>query len=196
MTPAEWAEACRLWERGLATLEELEAKYGIRGDTLSKKFKKAGVEKGAKADEHAQEVADRVAEETADQAAAELIEHQKRVRDTRDTYYKLHDFLTKLQVKKIQDATRNGVPLDSIGAELKALKIASETLEINRRAKWEILGLDKEQIDSDDLPELVVEEISDEDAREMQAAKGVDFEMVDLDAMLKEQEDDVNDGGN
>ena len=47
LTPAEWAEAEAKWTSGEYTLSKLEEEYGIRRETLSRHFKKRGLEKGA-----------------------------------------------------------------------------------------------------------------------------------------------------
>ena len=85
--------------------------------------------------------------------------------------------LAKLTWSEILKVKQDGQQFSTIQGNLKALDSAMTILKKAREERWAVLGLDKEKdVDSDDLPELVVSELTVE---QIEAIRAQDAEQVD-----------------
>jgi hypothetical protein len=194
LSATEWAEARSLYELGTATVDEIAVKFGVRRDTISKKFAKEGVKKGSRAAEHAEKISETVAAAAAKTAAEATVLSAKRIIETKDTYFRAFDWLTKLSVKTVQDAISGGRGVESAMPALKTFEKLTNILTSHRQEKYALLGLDKDEVPDGDLPTLLVEEISDGEARDMAQKKGLNFDDP-FDAMPEEQISEEGDAG-
>ena len=64
---------------------------------------------------------------------------------------------------------------------IKTLLLAAETLKKCREERWIVLGLDKDVVDEDALPELVMSTMTEEQVRQLREAQIEDEEMMGLD---------------
>lgn len=110
-----------------------------------------------------------------------------RIRETKEEHYKMSAGIAKLVWFTISKARQEGKSVASVGYDLKALKVAAETLRITREDRYAVLGISEDD-DAEDkpLPDLVVQELTAEDIIQiqkqklMEAADGLDVgEIVD-----------------
>lgn len=181
LTPAEWAEAKTLWELGKATLPELSERFGIRPETLSRKFAAEGIVKGAKA----KEVESAVKEEALDEATIVM----RRIRETKEDHYTWSSVIAKLTMQTIVKAQSAGTAIAATGADLKALNNAMRILAKAREERWVVLGLDKESGDPEELPELMVSVLTPEQIEEIQRMTQENTPVIDeeLEDIIEEE---------
>lgn len=165
LTPAEWEQVKTLWEFGNHTLAQLAAQFGIRADTIQRRLKDDGVEKGARAHEAAQpglsEVEDRLAKEAA--------ENVRRINETKNDHYRFAEALAKMTMQEIINARTSKHEIGTKNGNITTLGKAAKTLEILRKERYSILGLDREDGDPDEMDELLISELSEDQIRQMQA---------------------------
>lgn len=165
LTAPEWAEACELWRSGSVTLNDLAHRFGKAAETFSRKFKAEGIVKGERVAEMQQQVQATVKKQINDDAAILA----KRIRDTKEQHYAMAEGLSKLTWNEITQARQNNQPMAVAQNNLKALQTAAQTLKALREERWAILGLDNpDQITDDELPELVISELTQEQIMELQ----------------------------
>lgn len=183
LTPKEWAQAKALWESGELTMDELAAKFEVRRETLSRRFKKEGVTKGSKAEKHAIKMHDDLAKRLSEEN--EVL--SKRIKQTKEDNFQWLSGLGRLTMKVIADARKADQPLSTVYPELKALEKAAQILRVTRGQLWEILGLDKDDIpDFADMPDLPITEMSALEIEELQQ-KSLDVSL----GIVDEDDDDL-----
>lgn len=178
LTDAQWSEAGVLWERGEASLRELSERFGVREETLSRGLKARGHEKGAKAEEHSKNVAEHVEKTLMNDAAAMAA----RIRATKEDHYKYAETLAKLIMKEIIEAQRNSRPVALAHDSIKTLRMAAQALQTVRGERWVLLGLDKDDAEADELPELLVSVLNEEKIAEIQQGTN-ELDELDLDGL-------------
>lgn len=113
----------------------------------------------------------------------------KRIRETKDADYRYTEFLQRQSIKLLMDAQKEGRPLATTLDDMKTLKAAMDVVRSGTDNKWRILGLDKENEDTDkELPELPIREMTD---AEIIAER--DKQLLD-DAELEDLEEALVDG--
>lgn len=192
LSPAQWEQVKLYWEMGTHTLAQLSTEFGIRADTIQRRLKADGVEKGAKAHEVASATKDAAQDELAKQAAENL----QRIHSTKDDHYKWAEAIAKLVMAEIIDAKTSKSAISLKDANITALGKAAKTLEVLRKERYAILNLDKDDGDPDEMPELIISELSEDQIKEIQdAMRGVQSgEGMDLSAL--EDDSVVNEGEN
>ena len=190
LSPTEWEQLKLLWEYGDHTLTDLSDQFGIRPDTIQRRLKEDGIEKGARAHEVKNATATAMHEEMAKQAA----ENMKRVVETRNDHYRYAEALAKMTMSEVVEAKNSRQAIATKDANLAALNKAAKTLEVLRKERWILLGLDREDGDPEDMDELLISELSQEQIDAMQAEmRG--FEYQDPLSDLSEDKDYVEETG-
>lgn len=195
LSPKEWAEAGALWESGEVSLTDLSKRYKVSRESLSRKFVKLGLRKGSKAQQHATAVAEEVAKNAASSAAITAA----RIRDTKEQHYEWAAALSRMAMHRVATAARNGHAIATEFNNLKAIEKAIQVIKIGREERYRLLGLDREDAwDDDDLPDLLINEMSAEDVVEIQRRKvdlglGIDDEDEENDIVTEEEYPDAQD---
>ena len=158
LTPAEWEEVKAMWEMGAATIEEIGKRFDKDAAGLHRRLQKEGIKHGCK--KHL--ITDAISKEINDANTRNI----KKIIETREDHYQWSVAIAKLTMHQIVNAQKTSAPLATILPALKSLQTASSILANVRNERWSILGLDKGDPESDELPELVVagmtpEEIED-----------------------------------
>lgn len=163
ITLAQWEEIKAAWEMGTKTLSQLSQEYGIRPDSLCTKLKRAGVKKGARA----HEIGEAARQATISQG--EL--NAQRAVSVREQVFQYSDAIAKLTMKKVVDKSKDNTPgaLEAIEGDIKVLHRAMDTIAKSRNERWIVLGLDKMELGDDDLPALVIGEMTADQIAEVQA---------------------------
>ena len=190
MTPAQWAESEALWESGQVTLGDLAKKFDKAEETFSRYFKKKGLKKCAKKDEHAEMVKEKVADSIADDPT----ELARRIRETKEEHYKMARALGQLAWREVLKAQAGGSMAEST-PEFKSLKEAMTVLKLVREERWIVLGLDNPDTENEaNLPELVISELTADQIEAMQRSQEDDLAMQSLNLEdIEEIEDDGSD---
>tara|TARA_R110000851_G_C13102760_1_gene569266 strand:- start:48384 stop:49013 length:630 start_codon:yes stop_codon:yes gene_type:complete len=194
LTPKEWAQAKALWESGSLTLEEMAAKFGVRRETLSRRFKKAGLVKGSKADRHAEKVHDDLAK----RLSQDNVQISERIKETRENNYQWIAGLQRMTMQAVAKAKKDDMAMSTIYNDLKSYEKAIQIMRVGRTELWTVLGLDKDEIpDFADMPDLPITELSATEIDELKK-KSFDLSMgigEDEEDMLIGHLDDVDDSG-
>ncbi|MFW6855375.1 hypothetical protein ACODYM_29210 [Burkholderia gladioli] len=159
LTPRQWAEAEALWAAGDITLRGLIEKYGLQKSAFVRHFQKIGLKKGEKADEIRDAAQDAI-KKAAEEEAALL---RQRILETKEEHYKMAAGIAKLTWAEIVRAKSEGIAFGAVQGNIKALELAMNALKKAREERYACLGLDKDDyVDEDELPELVIAELTDE----------------------------------
>jgi predicted DNA-binding ribbon-helix-helix protein len=193
LSQREWLEAKALWELGNSTLDELSARYGISRDAISRRFRRDGVIKGSRASEQAREVAKQVAE----QDKADSVMLLARIKETRENHYEWSTTLAKMAVREIAEAIKNKREIAACIPNLKAIQLAAQVVKTSREERYALLGLDKGMDPSDEIPELIISEMTAEEIHAAQRAVAMgDDGMEMLSESADEDQDFESDGEN
>ena len=194
MTEKEWRQATALWEAGEVTIEDLATKFDRHPQSFIKHFKKKGIVKGSKAEKLKAKVEEKVREDAANDAAIIAA----RIKETKEEHYKMATGLAKLTWAEILKAKQDGVPVGSVLNNLKALDTAMTMLKKAREERYAVLGLDRpDAIDENDVPELVIQELTAEQIAALRERTFNDIQDVDdeLEGLEMPKNDDAGDGG-
>lgn len=182
LTPEEWESVKTKWELGSATLAQLSEEFGVRADTLQRRLKSAGVEKGIRAGE----VATAVKEEILNNAVVRT----RQIEETKNDHYDYAVALAKMTMSVIVQARKDKRAIATTNNDLSALSKAAKTLEVLRKERFVILGLDKDDGDPEDQPELMITVMDDEMIESIRDQKRAEFEYdaddIDLSDIIEE----------
>lgn len=189
MSGADFAEARELYELGSASLGELAEKYGVTRQALSERFKRAGVVKESRKHEVAAAAGSGVksASAAAAGAVAERFSDKRAewIEETRIQGYQGLRLTRGLAQKIMTDAVRAGRPPASTDDDLKALGRLNKILVDNLNSALEILEA-RDHVDEEDLPTLVIEDLTDEDILRHHIGTGALPEGTTVEEMLDE----------
>lgn len=198
LTPKEWAKLGALWEIGNHSLEQLNQMSGIAKETISRKLKRLGYVKGARAMEHAERVAERMHKA----AEADVSVIANRIKQTKENHYDWSAALARMTMAEIAEAKQKNRPLATTLPNLKAIEKAMSVLEMSRKERFAVLGVDKVENEANDLPDLLVEELSAEEVEYIRNKKQQDDILGATEASFPgleggedEDDDDVIDEG-
>jgi hypothetical protein len=173
MTASQKAEACALWAAGEMTLVDLSKKFKKNPSTLKNLFEREGITKGQNAKAIQEQVAKAVAENMVDDAAVIA----QRARETKEQHYKMAAGLSNLTWMTIMKAREENRPMGSLTNDMKALKSAAEILRITREERYAVLGLNEKVTDDDsELPDLIVQELTAAEIKDMHAAQAAQID--------------------
>jgi hypothetical protein len=170
LSPAVWAEIRALWAIGEATLAGLSNRYGVSTRALQMHFDKEGVTKGSQARAVAASVEAKVFEamlRDEDQTVQRAI-------DVREAAYRNAILLENMIVARLEAASRDPEATFATASALKAFAVAAQALERLHGLKRAALGINDDTFRDNDLPTLRIEDLSDEDLREMRARQEED----------------------
>lgn len=156
-----------MWESGNFTLIDIAEDLGTSKATIHRLLKKEGIEKGA-----AQEEARlKVQEEMARKAEEEARKTASRISETKDGLYRVQKFLDDQMMKEIVNAIQENRGIATVTPNIKALKLASEQLKMSRETRWKILGLDKDDVATEEIPVLSIDELTEDEMKEIREAQ-------------------------
>lgn len=158
LSDADFASARELYELGKAGIAELADDFGVSRQTLSKRFKDAGVVRGSRAHElsQAQGAAVKAVQERFAEGRAQWIE------ETRVDGLKALKQARLIGQKIVVEAMKKNDPLSTVDDDLRALGRFNKILIDNVGKALEILRAD-EHVDDEDLPTLTIADLTDDD---------------------------------
>jgi hypothetical protein len=165
LSPTTWAEIEALWQAGEVTLEELTERFSVSRRALQLHFKKTGVAKGEKAAALAAAIRDEVLKEELDDK--DLIIH--RAKEIRETGYKNAVAVEALILAQLKLAQEDPSQALKASSAVKMLSLAAAGLERLHDLKKRSLGLDRDGALGEELPVLVIEDLTTERIDQMRA---------------------------
>lgn len=175
--PKQWAEAEALWALGAATRDELAKKLDVTPTAVTMHMKKVGAVRGAKAEEQRKRISDVVTEA----AVSDATVHAQRIKETKESHYKMAAALANMAFGEILNAKQEKAPLAVATSNLKALDSAITVLAKARIERWAVLGLDRpDSVDTNELPSLVIEELTADQIEELRNRDFNAFEEIDI----------------
>lgn len=153
-----------MWESGDFIYEDLVKRFGKAASTFERHFKKHGIVKGAKAAATKKKVEEKLASAAVDEVTVMAV----RVKETKEEHYKMAAALAKLTWNEILKTKQDGSPVAVALNNIKTLDAAMNVLTKARQERWAVLGLDRpDAVDPDELPELVISELTEEQIKEL-----------------------------
>jgi hypothetical protein len=159
LSPSKWAELRAYWESGDYGLAELSDKYGVSQRAIQTHLKKLGSAKGLKAAEMAVVVRKEVFEEVLGHPDALV----SRAKETREAAYTNAATVESLVMAQLELAQKDPTQAFKAATALKMLSLAAGVLERVQGVKLRALGLDKESALSDEMPMLIMRDLSKEE---------------------------------
>ncbi|EEH4987814.1 DNA-binding protein [Salmonella enterica] len=187
LTPAEWAEAEAKWTSGEYTLSKLEEEYGIRRETLSRHFKKRGLEKGADS------VGKMVRESLKSDAELRAKARADKIEERRTRYDDWAFALGRMVMHEVATAKKESKPLAAIEDDLKSLQRASGTLAKCFDISSKALGMDRAENDDEEIPNLVFGELTPSQVAQLR--KDDEPEPIDDDLLESLEEEALSEAG-
>ncbi|RWS80845.1 DNA-binding protein [Klebsiella michiganensis] len=187
LSPAQWAEIEAKWRSGEYTLSMLEEEYGTRSETFSRYFKKKGISKGSDS------VGEMIRESLKSDAEIRARARAQKIESRKEEYDKWAIWLTGLTINQIATAKKEGRPLALVEDDIKALQRASAIVQKCFDVSSRALGLEKDDVITDEIPNLVFGELTPAQVGEL---KQLDEDNLvdDADLYLPDDEDD-DEGG-
>lgn len=176
LTPDEWVKAKSMWRSGRYTLDAIATQVGCSRNNLHRRFTKEGIEKGE--DIQAGEKAIRQSiENTTAQRAEEL---GKLTVDIKEETLKAIRLLNKRVMYEIGQCAQQQKPFGMIKDDVKTLHEASKMLGNNYSTAESILGINKDDLDPDEiLPEMVVRVMNQDDVAEIRAQQEAELALIE-----------------
>ncbi|MEZ0253478.1 MAG: hypothetical protein ACAH20_21395 [Methylobacteriaceae bacterium] len=157
LTEAEWAEAEAAWTSGSASLPELAHRFGATERALQAHFAKRGLEKGSAAKALAATVVARVKKEQ----ESDVTTLTERALTIRETTYDNAAKIERMIVERLDAAAADPDQTYAAAAAVKMLTNAAAALERLHTLKRSALGITDEDMNADEVPVLVIKNLSD-----------------------------------
>jgi AraC-like DNA-binding protein len=167
LTDAQFAEIREHYELGTKTMAELAAEFNVARQTLSRRFKDAGVVKGSRAHELQAAVKKGVVQGA--QGAAQPIgeryidKRMEWIEETRVNGYKTINMIRNLQLKRLRDAVQAGTAFAAVDDDMKALVRLQKNLIEGYDFQLDRILNANDIIDEDALPDLSIQDLTEED---------------------------------
>lgn len=170
LSPTTWAEIDALWSTGEPTLAELADRYGVTTRALQSHFSKRGVVKGSAAKALATKITERVLTAALPDEDATT----QRALEVRESAYANAVMIEAMIVDRLRTAAADPTTTFATSASVKMLGVAAAALERLHGLKRAALGLNDDSLLDDDLPVLILHDLSAEEIAEMHKAQNDD----------------------
>lgn len=170
-----YTEMVKLYERGDAGISELAEKFKVSRQSIYKRFKSDGIEKGSKS---SVVEAEKIVESFVDRRSAWIEE----------TRFQGYQALRQVQLmarKVAIDAQKAGARVGTVDDDMKTLGRLHKILCDNVLVSLKVLRAD-EHIDEDNLPTLTIEDLTSEEILDHHKLTGAMDENATIEDMLRE----------
>jgi hypothetical protein len=172
LLPSQWAELRAYWESGDHTLAELSDRYGVSPRAIQSHLSKLGSVKGAKAAEMAAVVQKEIfKDELGDRDTLVF-----RAREIREAAYTDTKTVRELIMAQLQMAQKDPTRAFKAATAVKTLSLAASALDRLHATQLRALGLDRENALPDELPQLILRDITSSELEELHLRNGDDEE--------------------
>lgn len=186
LTPAQWAAMAEVYEIGDTSMADLAKIYGVSISAISQKFKRDGVQRGAKKGLVAAKVLERAVEKASESPSTFAAQKRLRVEETKNQSYEWSTAIAKLTMKTVIDAQKKGVAFSTIAGDMKALRFASAIIAQTRQERFAVLDIDND-IDEKDLPSIEIRNLTED---EIETLRSTDPDEL-LEVTGLEEDDDI-----
>jgi hypothetical protein len=186
LTEVEWAQVVELWEMGEVTLDDLAKQFKVTPGAISKGLKKRGATKGAKAAARAAAIAAAAAAGTAAAVKTFAEERKLRIEQTKTDHYNWSTTISKLAMKELLECQKKGAAFATVDANLRALRRAMAILSEARIERYELLDA-KGEVDEKELPQLLIENLTEEEIEKLRSMAEEDELEVELPKEISEE---------
>lgn len=152
-----------MWETGEYSMDEIAKEVGNTVTAVKSYIDNNAIKKGSRSDE----IQQAVMKKTKETAETEATLVASRIRETKEEHYKMSMAIAKLIWKEVLDCNKAGRPFADVRGNIASLELASRALANCRSERWVVLGLDKDNVSTDRLPELVLTELTAEQIEEI-----------------------------
>lgn len=187
---SERAQMIAMWESGEFTLKEIATKFQRSIDYISRYFTVNGHIKGSKAEEYAREIRQMIQQEM----MGDLAETARKIKALKEDYLTRIAIIKKMAQNEIASAHSKNLPLQVALPNLRAIQAHLNIVIACRAEEYSILGVSdfEAKIEQDDVPELLVSELTNQDIQELRAAQEREGGMSDVEEIklgeIEEQE--------
>lgn len=191
LTPMQWAEAEAKWATGEFTLDDLSNEFGVRPETLSRRFTKKGIKKGAAS--IGRELRETYIETV--KSRAELT--AEKIQSRREKFDSWGVAIGGLIMKEIGQAAKDNAPISTREDNIKTLVKAAQGIQSAWAISKDALNMDAFTDENDELPELAFTQLTEDQIREIRQAQesedelGIgEFDDDDLDDLEEPEDED------
>ena len=176
LSPATWAEIRALWETGEPTLAQLSDRYGVTTRAIQAHLEKHGTTKGSAA----QVLTARVEAEI---YASHMLDPEDLISRARDIRIAAYDGAVRLE--RLLSATLDAAAADpkatfAAAAAVKMIANASQALERLHSLKRAALGLRDDSDLNDELPTLIIQDMTADDIKAVRRGQDDDAPEIGL----------------
>jgi hypothetical protein len=152
---------------------------------LQAHFHKHGITKGEKSAAIAAAVKEEVFKEELDDTDLTV----KRAKDVREAAYSNAVAVENLMMAQLQAVQKDPSQVLKAASAVKMLSLAAAGLERLHDLKWKALGMDRDSVLPDELPELIIRDLTEKELEELQAAQ----EEEDADSVTLPEDSETHD---
>ena len=185
LTDAEYDAAKELYERGETSLADIAVKFGITRQALWQRFSKDKIVRGSKS---------KVVE--AEKAVENFVNNRSQwIEETRFQGYQALKQVQLVARKIAMDQLKKTppAPMSEVDGDLRAIGRLNKILVDNIGMSLNILQADR-HVEENNLPQLLVEDLTDEDILNHHKSTGVLDPDATVEDMLRETMGDENEG--
>jgi len=176
LTVPQKAEAAALWRAGAITLDALAKKFKKRPETFSRLFAKMGIEKGSGTAAAMRDAEKTVAAETISNVELTL----KRISEVKESHYKMSSSIAIMAYRELQRHRAAEIDVGKLKEAMGVYKTLSEIVGNSRKELFQILNVEghEKNLELDDLPDLMVRELTQDEVTLLRDAPEVDEDDV------------------
>lgn len=159
LSPQEYSKAKQMWASGRYNLAQISAELGVSAQALQRRFSRDDVRKGQDNEKHDKAIKESLENSIiADsQETARLISERKRVA------LLYPEQLEKRLMFVIAKATKDGLPLAAVHADIKAINDAIKGVDMVYNLASRVLGIERIEDQDKPLPVLRIQEMTADD---------------------------------
>jgi hypothetical protein len=174
-SPEAWAAAVAAWRTGASTLEEIASGLGMSVRGVQYRLAKEGARKG----EAIAEDARRIERETIEEAFGDQPDRLQRGKRARQSSLALADRIERAASSILTDIEAAPAMAASHAGSLRTLSLAAQLAERTFALKSSALGLSSNDLDPEELPQIVIRDLTEEELEAIRAGHGDDAEELD-----------------
>lgn len=160
LTQAEWAAIVTKWELGTHTLKQLAEDYGVSLTAIKQGLNSRKAKRGCRAHE--------IAEQTAEEQKSARQKDAETATKIKEKFLKYTEALSSITMRKVMEQHAAKRPLEEIKGEMDALRKAATIIATMRDENFHLLGLYRDEMLDEDLPEIIFSEMTKEDLEAIQ----------------------------
>lgn len=169
ITTSEWTKMVAMYESGDYSAANIAEMFQRNASYISARLKKEKIRKGAKAFERQQIIADQMSKDEERDAALTIV----KAKETNEENYQWNRNIGLAVMQALAECRpKDGKakPWSTAANDIKALRLAAQTIAITHQNRRIAVGMDKRDIlDDEELPELGIFEMN---AEEIEQASG------------------------